>query len=261
MGRIGRLWRSFRESASILTLLACAFLVAYIAIFGYGIWWPWYQDYVVRTTGASAVGQIVDQRILGGTKHRDFLILVAYRPQDGGAERRGWANVDDSLYRRLGRGERVALRYLPAEPERIWIEGDDPGTLWGLIFSAPLLVVPLELGRMLRFAVREGWHARDGATALGAVVTLIEPPGWPDARLRRDLRYAFTDAAGIRREGLFVGLPNRIGVFTEPGDPILVDYNPQDPTRHRADVFSLADLSSRRRGRATDEREGASPAA
>ncbi|HEY8601991.1 MAG TPA: DUF3592 domain-containing protein [Thermomicrobiales bacterium] len=239
-------WRYLRLSVTPLTKYIVIGALAYAALLGYGAWRHWVADYVVRTTGTAVSGQITGQTTLGRRKYQDYLLHVSYRVKDGGMARQAWANVDKSTYERLGRGTSVTLRYLPAEPDRIWIEGDDPGTLWLVLFSLPVLVGPFEVGRVLRLAAHRAQRAKIGATTLGEIVEIVEQPASSQRAAMRDLRYAFTTEDGTRQEGLFIGLPHRIGIFARPGDPISVTYDLHDPADNEPDIFGMDALTPRR---------------
>lgn len=246
MSGSGLFWRYLRVSATPFTKYILIGALAYAVLLGYGAWRHWVADYIVRTTGTPVSGQITSRSTIGSRKYRDYLLQISYRTQGGSVARQAWANVDKRTYQRLGRGMSVTIRYLPADPGRIWIEGDDPGTLLLLLFSLPALAGPLEVGRVLRLAAHRARQANNSTTTLGEVVEIVEPPTSPENAAIRDLRYAFTAQDGTRQEGLFSGLPHRIGIFARPDDPIRVAYDPRDPTQNEPDIFGMDALSPRR---------------
>ena len=95
------------------------------------------------------------------------------------------------------------------------------------------------------FSPGAGLAASIGNASLFIGSDIASPPA-------RDLLDLFQKSAvsapdGVRREGVFSGLPHRIGVFARPGDPIQVAYDPGNPDRHEPDIFGMDALSPRRR--------------
>jgi hypothetical protein len=129
---------------------------------------------------------------------------VTYVFSAGGQSHEGNEQISAAQYRKLERGDDLAVRYFELGPlNHSGLSGESliatvlPIALFGLIWNVIVAVVIYQLWFLPEL---ELWLCRKGAVTAGVVVAKSETRGRRGAVTRR-VRYAYRDSQGTRREG------------------------------------------------------------
>ncbi len=145
--------------------------------------------------------------------------MASYAFEAGGASYSGRSGFSNAHWRQLGEGEPIDIRYLPSDPSRNFPVlapiHPDP---WGItiLFGLSLLIAPAILGWQI---ARERALVRDGTAAPGLVTGNRRGKGnW--------VEYDFGALGGGRYNG------RRQCRYMEPGTPVCILYDAQNPSRN-----------------------------
>lgn len=178
---------------------------------------------------------------------------VVYLYQDStGQNHTGSANVTAETWSRHTIGDSISIEYVGDSPDKSRLLAPHTSETpvasvrwWGLGPALICVGLILVLAALLR-AWRRTRVIRHGVPALGRVVGTQAAVSWlvqilqmqrANKTLSYYLRYTFTDQSGSAREGLTPELPTDMETRWQPGDPILVLYDPNNVLHHEVDLF------------------------
>lgn len=220
----------------------------------------WSQDQHALRGGIATTATIIQKDHDADASDRDGYFLRFRYVDAAGEEHEVEEGVPRPAWLRYRPGQRVAIEYLENQPAKSRLAenvGHDAGVIKWVFTLLGLAFAGLGWGLLVGSWVGAGRRTRllcRGVPALGQVTGVerrlnIEINGRHPAYLT----FQFTDSQGRVRSGESSLLPRAIENRWQPGDPILVLYEDDNPARNEADVheFRADDLAalSRRRQR------------
>jgi hypothetical protein len=246
-------WRYLRSSSTWwmgVSVAAVGTLFFFIGVF------TWQSSRHFNATAVSTTATVVEKGYSSDSRDRNsYWIRYVYR-DEAGTEHRSAAGVTWSVWGRYQNGGPLQIRYAPDRPDKSKLNAGDTPPWW----TAPLVWCTAGIlfggaGGLLarRTFIISGQRVellRHGRSVMAAVTAVETNAGVTiNNRHPRYLKYEFVDEAGTKHQGRSVDLPQRMENRWQTGDPILVMYDPRDPSKHDADVF---DLKETRGGRQPD---------
>lgn len=202
------------------------------------------RDFENRAVNANAT---IVERGHGTTSKGDshYWMRYLYRDPDG-KEHVDRADVNWSVWRKYSDGDSLPIRYLPENPARNRLNDADAESWWvlplifGLVGSTFGGVGWILVGRSFIVSGRRAALMRSGMGALGTV-RAVEMNMQVKINNRHPyyLSYEFADETGVKHEGRSPNLPRKLNDRWQPGDPVLIVYDPMDASRHEADIFEM----------------------
>ncbi len=218
----------------------------------------WVGEQRFARAGLSTTGTILEKGYEEsiedvGDRDDDVSYWLSYRYRDvaGQEEYVGQHDVSLDTWNRYREGDAVPIEYLRDDPGESRVAADGVIARWLLpaIFGG----VGVLLGgiggflaaRSLRTVGRRVRALRDGVPTPGRVIAVLKETSVKvNGRHPLYLTYEFTDYGGERREGKSPFLPRALESRWHAGDPILVLYDREDPSRHEVDLFGVRGADS-----------------
>lgn len=204
------------------------------------------QDRHALRGGVAIQATIVAMGHDAGASERDGYFLRFRYADTAGREHLVEEGVPWEAWPHYQAGQTVPIEYLASQPARSRLAenvGHDANVIqWafgllGLAFAG--IGWGLMTGSWLGAGRRTGLLFR-GAPARGQVTGIERHANLRiNGRNPAYLTYQFTDGQGRRRQGQSALLPLGLESRWQPGDPILILYDPADTQRHEADIHDL----------------------
>jgi hypothetical protein len=156
------------------------------------------------------------------TRGKSPQYFVNYEYPAAGRLHQGRANVSRTSWMQLRVGSFLTVRYLPAEPGRSWLRGQEPGTpFWvGPVVALSMIAI----GMFPWYAIRQQWMLlAEGRPAQAQVTDFKKVRHQHGARYR--VSYEFRTMSGATRTGRY----NSQKSPPAKGTTIQVVYNPDRP--------------------------------
>jgi hypothetical protein len=173
----------------------------------------------IDTEGVRASAVVSALTRTRGDKPRFY---VVYRYEAAGWSHQGRVNVSRSYWNQLRVGSSFTVRYLPAEPGRSWLRGNELGTPF---WVGPLAALSMAVAGMLSwFGIRRQWMLLAEGRPAQAQVTVFRKVRHQHGSYYR-VSYEFRTMSGATRNGRYdshKGPP-------ASGTTLQVVYNPDRP--------------------------------
>ncbi len=202
-----------------------------------------FREHAVLTV-ASISGKDRESREL--RKNGETVHILIYRFQDSTGtlyEGRTGASHDD--WRRAKDGDPLSIAYDRTNPQNSRRAEQIPATVdWGLLFLGGLgtlfclVGTPLAVYSLIA-AVQRARLVRAGRATLGVVGELVEDDSPVRFKGAYRLTYHFDDEAGASWEGRGPAQTWSLAARWDPGETILVLYDPANPRRNEADIWEV----------------------
>ncbi len=206
----------------------------------------WQREAAFHRQAVRAVATVTgkEQRLesTGKGGKRNVFILKYTFPDAAGRQHEGEARVSQDQWRRANPGDPLDVEYAANNPGDNRAVGESAEGLWviwlllgiGALFGSLGIVF---LGYALVQSGRRARLVREGTPALGTVDAVVKDDGAVKVKGNYRLAYHFTDNEGNTWEGRGPSQPWSLAARWNPGETILVLYDPRDPRRNEADVF------------------------
>jgi hypothetical protein len=189
---------------------------------------------ILESEGRDADGVVTQLWHNGG---RDEQYMAAYRFSVDGRDYQSKRVISHAHWRQLRDGSTIAIRYLPADPNRNSPVGDLPNPV-PLLVSFGFAGLFLALSGVFLFMVRGARRLLEDGRAAPAIVPANQRVT-SEHGAHNVVRYQFTLRAGSS----FKGRANRAKI--PPGTIICVVYNPDNPRRNAPYPFNLVKVADR----------------
>jgi hypothetical protein len=200
-----------------------------------------FQKHAVQTM--AKVRSKTQEHVQKGNKGREIAYMLLYTFSDAaGQPHEGNVRASHQDWQRAKPGDTLAIEYDSTNPETSRRAGTEAHVDWGLWILGGIGSIFAAMGISLAAIAFVNARARArliqyGTPALGIAGEVVEN----DAALKVSgtyrLLYNFTDASGQTREGRGPAQPWSLAARWDPGETILVLYDPDNPSRNEADVF------------------------
>ena len=189
-----------------------------------------YDEYRYHTTSATAVGIVVDKRVVSGRYGPSYYLTYAFVDQ-AGVIRTDEGDVPRQTYDQARSGSRYTIQYLPDEPTLSRVLGkDDTLPITGLL---ALGVAGLGYSAYLALSGHRRLKAMARIAAAGqpvmATVTRVKAGTFPRVGKTARVEYAYDDALGRRRKGRGPLMYPSEGTKYTVGGPVRVLIDPDHP--------------------------------
>jgi hypothetical protein len=156
------------------------------------------------------------------TRGKSPQYFVNYEYPAAGRLRQGRANVSRTSWMQLRVGSFLTVRYLPAEPGRSWLRGQEPGTPF---WQGPVLALSMiATGIFPWYAIRRQWMLLAEGRPAQAQVTVFKKVHHQHGTHYR-VSYEFRTMSGATRTGRYDSQESPPAT----GTTIQVVYNPDRP--------------------------------
>lgn len=171
--------------------------------------------------------------------------VLVYTFQDAaGQQHEGKAEVSAQAWAEAKKGDALTIEYDRANPASRRLGGSATPVQWGLMATAGIgfLFVTFGIVTGACLLIRSGRRARliqTGVPALGVVDEVVENDSALKVAGTFRVLFQFTDGQGATWQGRGPPQPWSLAGRWEPGDAILVLYDPRNPGRNEADLFEV----------------------
>jgi hypothetical protein len=206
--------------------------------------WRWEQNFQEHAVRAEArVTRKETGRVPKGKNGSEKAWYLVYTFRDGaGREQEGKIGASPEDWTRAKPGDTLAIEYDSTDPTSSRRAGTEAHAGWGLLILGGIGGLFSLVGVSLATIawVKSGQRTRlvrFGTPALGVVGDVIENDSALKAAGTYRLTYRFTDANGQTWEGRGPPQPWSLAARWDPGETILVLYDPRNPRRNEPDVW------------------------
>ena len=205
--------------------------------------WKFEKDFREHAVPAVAhvTGKVRELQKTGNKSQTVHLLLYTYQDAEG-RQYEGKAGASAAAWSQAKTGDTLTIEYASNNPTSSRRAGNPlsagPALLVlggiGGLFTA--LGLPL-MAYSLVGSSRRARLVRNGVVALGVVGDVMEDDSALKVAGSYRLTYRFTDEQGATREGRGPAQPWSLAARWDPGETILVLYDPRHPDRNEADIF------------------------
>jgi hypothetical protein len=202
-----------------------------------------FQERAVRAV-ATVTGKEkrLDKRLTKKGETLETVHLLVYTFQDpAGRQHQGKAGVSAQAWAQAKKGDALAIEYAGNDPAVSRPAGSAaPAWGWPILAGMGVLFASIGVGLVaytVYWSGRRTRLVRDGVAALGVVGEVVEDNSAVKVAGKYRLTYQFTDGQGTTWEGRGPPQPWSLAARWDPGETILVLYDPRNPRRNEADVF------------------------
>jgi len=229
--------------------LGCALFGLTLILLGLSLWWgeQRFQEHIVRVT-AKVTGKEkgFETRDSKNGKVSEMAYHVVFVFSDaGGQQHQGKMRVTAEDWNYAKSGDDLEIEYDSTDPGTSRRPGTEVHAVWGLLllggigaFFAFVIGIPLATTALVQSVRRAHlvWH---GAPALGVVSEVAKNDSALQVNGQGTYRmvYSFTLENGATYDGRGPAQPWSLAARWDPGENILVLYDPQNPRHNEADVW------------------------
>ena len=223
----------------------CALVGMALFVLGLSIW-RWergFQSHVVR--GEAKVTGKEKGSVPKGKNRSETAYLLAYTFADeAGRQWEGKMGVSPEEWNRARPGDTLAIEYDRTDPATSRRAGTEAHAEWGLLILGGIggLFATVGIALTATAFVASGQRTRlvrFGTPALGVVDEVVENASALKVANSYRLTYRFTDGNGQTWEGQGPPQPWSLAARWEPGETILVLYDPRNPRRSEPDIWEV----------------------
>jgi hypothetical protein len=225
-----------------------------MALIALGLWiWGWEQGFQSRAirTVATVTGKEKGRVPKGKNSSEIAFFLVYTFRDDAGRQQQGKMGASFEDWRRAKRGDMLEIEYDSTSPATSRRAGTEAHAEWGLLILGGIggLFTLFGISLTSIAALASGQRTRlvrFGTPALGVVDEVIENESPLKVAGTYRLTYRFTDGNGQTWEGRGPPQPWSLAGRWDPGETILVLYDPRNPRRNEPDIWEarMEDLAT-----------------
>jgi uncharacterized protein DUF3592 len=223
--------------------LIIAFLGTALIALGYGIWrWEHeFQSYAVRAI-AKVTGKETGTVKTGSHSSEPAYFLVYTFLDETSKQYQGKVGAPLNDWKRAKRGDTLEIEYDRTAPATSRRAGTEAHAGWGFLICGGIGGLFAFIGTLFfSVALVAAWRrtrlVRSGSPALGVVGEVVENESAFRVVGTYRLTYQFTDSDGTTWDGQGPPQPWSLAARWNPGETILVLYDPKKPGRNEPDIW------------------------
>jgi hypothetical protein len=226
--------------------LGCAIFGLVLILLGLLLWRgeQRFQEHVLRATAkvtSKEKGRETRDSSKGKVSVMVYYLFYVF-PDSAGRQHEGKMSVSDDAWKQAKAGDELAIEYDSTDPGTSRRAGTDIHAGWGLLLLGGIgglfasIGIPFAAVALVQ-SVRRAHIVQHGTPTIGIVTEVAENNAALKVAGTYRLLYRFTVENGETVEGRGPPQPWSLAARWNPGETILVLYNPHNPRRNEADVW------------------------